>query len=303
MLLGGEEGDRVGVPLLAQLGDERGAGQTAADHHDTHAVRRCNRSPWVAACPEAADSGAWDVVMGCSFQKRRISLIEHLSLSFVNACIFCRVTDVETLGLLAEPTRRTLYEYVVGQGCATGREEAAAGVGVPVHTAKFHLDKLVEAGLLEVEFHKLTGRTGPGSGRPSKHYRAARGELMVAIPPRQYDLLSTLLADAIVEAAATGESAAVVASRIAYDAGLAVGESRATAGLTGALAEAVTTLRKPTEGDPAQLSLPPGRRPPQTEFVCGLNLDYVRGVLDGVGDGRTACLAPLEGGCCVRVES
>ena len=52
-----------------------------------------------------------------------------------------------------------------------GRDQAAQGVGVPTHTAKFHLDRLVDEGLLEVEFRRLSGRTGPGSGRPAKLYR------------------------------------------------------------------------------------------------------------------------------------
>src|SRR6516164_2955361 len=73
--------------------------------------------------------------------------------------------DVAGLASLAEPTRRALYLYVRDQGAAVSRDEAAAGVGVPRHQAKFHLDKLVDDGLLEVEFARRTGRRGPGPGR------------------------------------------------------------------------------------------------------------------------------------------
>jgi predicted ArsR family transcriptional regulator len=75
------------------------------------------------------------------------------------------------IGALAEPVRGQLYEYVVAQPGAVSRERAADGVDVPLHTAKFHLDRLVEEGLLETEFRRLTGRTGPGAGRPAKLYR------------------------------------------------------------------------------------------------------------------------------------
>src|SRR3954454_15156457 len=81
--------------------------------------------------------------------------------------------DVADLAALAEPLRRRLYRYVARMPGPVGREEAALAVGVPVHTAKFHLDRLVDDRLLEVEFRRLTGRTGPGAGRPAKLYRRA----------------------------------------------------------------------------------------------------------------------------------
>ena len=43
-----------------------------------------------------------------------------------------------------------LYEYVVAQGREVSRGEAAEAVGVQRTLAAFHLDRLVEAGLLEV---------------------------------------------------------------------------------------------------------------------------------------------------------
>ena len=87
-----------------------------------------------------------------------------------------------SIGALAEPVRRALYVFVVAQHDAVSREQAAEGVDVPLHTAKFHIDKLVEEGLLDVEFRRLTGRTGPGAGRPSKLYRRSTRELSVSLP-------------------------------------------------------------------------------------------------------------------------
>ena len=58
-------------------------------------------------------------------------------------------------------------------GRAVGRDEAAAAVGVTRALAAFHLDRLVRDGLLIPEYRRLTGRTGPGAGRPAKLYRRA----------------------------------------------------------------------------------------------------------------------------------
>ena len=74
---------------------------------------------------------------------------------------------------------------------AVSREQGAAGVGVPGHTAKFHLDRLVDDGLLDVEFRRLSGRPVPGrAGRPSS--TGGRGaQIALSLPQRSYDLLST----------------------------------------------------------------------------------------------------------------
>src|SRR5688572_2621577 len=62
-----------------------------------------------------------------------------------------RVTKV---GALADPIRRALYRFVARQPGAVSRDQAAQGIEVPRHTAKFHLDKLVDEGLLTTEFRR-----------------------------------------------------------------------------------------------------------------------------------------------------
>ena len=105
---------------------------------------------------------------------------------------------------LAEPQRRALYRFVVDRGDAVSKDEAAAAMGVARSVAAFHLDRLVADGLLTTEFRRLTGRQGPGAGRPAKLYRRAEGELSVSLPARQYDLAAGLLAAAVDEATRTG---------------------------------------------------------------------------------------------------
>ena len=73
----------------------------------------------------------------------------------------------------------------------------AESAGMARSTVSFHLDRLVQDGLLAVEFHKPPGKAGPGSGRPAKMYRPAAGEVGASVPDRNYDLAGELMAVAI----------------------------------------------------------------------------------------------------------
>src|SRR5512134_429525 len=97
-------------------------------------------------------------------------------------------TDIQSIALLDEPVRRTLYDAVVVAGRPLSRDEAATSAGVSRALAAFHLDKLVGAGLLDVEYRRLSGRTGPGAGRPSKLYRRGAREVGVSLPDRHYEV-------------------------------------------------------------------------------------------------------------------
>src|SRR3569833_1547391 len=104
--------------------------------------------------------------------------------------------DVASLAALSEPVRRALYRFVVAQDRPVSRENAAAGVGVPHHVAKFTLDRLVADGLLDVEYRRPPGRSGPGAGRPTKLYRRAARRFAVSLPERHYDVVGRILAEA-----------------------------------------------------------------------------------------------------------
>ena len=219
--------------------------------------------------------------------------------------------DRDLLGIaaLAEPLRRQLYDVVAGSREAVSREQAAQQVGVPGHTAKFHLDKLVEEGLLDVEYRRLTGRTGPGSGRPAKLYRRADRELAVSLPARQYDLLSRILASAVVSATSSGRPVVAVAAAVARAEGTRYGgsyRSRSRSPLR-RLAEALATVGYEPHLDDRALEL---RNCPfhrvaqeQTDLVCGLNLEYVAGVCAGLGCDRVeTTLDPAPDRCCVTAH-
>ena len=89
---------------------------------------------------------------------------------------------VASIAILAEPVRRSLYRFVIGKSEPVSREEAAIGTDVARHTAKFHLDKLVDDGLLDVEFRRPPGRGGPGAGRPSSCIGVPRARCRSASP-------------------------------------------------------------------------------------------------------------------------
>ena len=69
--------------------------------------------------------------------------------------------DLDALGALTDPTRRAVYEVVASAGPApVSRDDVVAALGVGRTLAAFHLDKLVEAGLLEASYARRTGRSG-----------------------------------------------------------------------------------------------------------------------------------------------
>jgi predicted ArsR family transcriptional regulator len=216
-----------------------------------------------------------------------------------------RTAQVEAVAALAEPTRRRLYDHVVRQPAPVSRDEAAAAVGVPRATVAFHLDRLVDDGLLDVVFERRTGRTGPGAGRPSKLYRRAECSVEVSLPERRYDLAGELLAGAVVEAEGTGERPAAVLARRAYERGREL--TGAERGKGAVLAALETVGFEPRTEDDGAITLAncPFHTLAQehTELVCGMNLQLLDGVLVGAApSGLTAQLEPGPGRCCVRMH-
>src|SRR6188508_659737 len=116
--------------------------------------------------------------------------------------------QVAGVAALADPVRRDLYLYVSAQPAPVSRDQASDALGIARHTAKFHLDKLAEEGLLDISFKRLSERRGPGAGRPTKLYARSSRQLSVILPERRYDLAGHLLAGAIDNAAAQGAKVA-----------------------------------------------------------------------------------------------
>lgn len=224
--------------------------------------------------------------------------------------------DIDAIAVLQDRVRRRLYEYVAAQGREVGRNEAAEAVGVARTLAAHHLDRLTEAGLLESGSRRLTGRSGPGAGRPAKVYTRARAERSVSLPARDYRTAAELLAEA--------------AEQAGLDAGLCAAARRrgevlrGSAAPCGGLEEAMEMLA--ARGYEPQLEDVEGaegaegatgaaglvvrmrncpfhavaeRFPP---LVCGMNLALLEGLLGADGPVR-ARMDARPGECCVVVET
>jgi predicted ArsR family transcriptional regulator len=219
--------------------------------------------------------------------------------------------DVASLAALSEPVRRSLYRYVVAQDRPVSREDAAAGVGVPHHVAKFHLDRLAVDGLLDVEYRRPPGRSGPGAGRPTKLYRRGARDITVSLPERRYDLAGQVMAEALTIAARDGLPVGDTVRVAARAAGQHLAESAEPdpevspqQTVSDVLARYGYEPRATDDG--VVLANCPFHHLAQTytELVCGMNLDLIDGVLDRLCPGRLqARLDPGPNHCCVAIST
>lgn len=223
--------------------------------------------------------------------------------------------QLRSVASLSDPTRHRLYRFVISQPEPVNREQAALGIGVAHHIAKFHLDKLADDGLLDVEYRRPAGRTGPGAGRPAKFYRRAERDILISLPERRYDLAGRLLADAITTSETSGVSVRDALRSAAYSAGRSLGARGSTPGTPrtsrGALLRKVCSVLEGIGYEPDRnrsgitLANCPFHDLAQahTDLVCGMNLDLISGVLDSLGSSTMrANLDPADGRCCVTVS-
>ena len=208
--------------------------------------------------------------------------------------------DLQEVSLLADEVRRRLYEVVTGQDQPVTRDQAAAAVGVSRTLAAYHLDRLADAGLVEVGFARAAGRTGPGSGRPAKRYSPSSREIAVSFPPRDYALLARILATAV-DGPTSERLRAALASAAAQE-GEELGRRSDT--LPNALTAAGYEPETDHDGDLVLRNCPFHRVAQEhTDLVCSLNRALVQGALIGTGnDPERAELCPRTGRCCVIVH-
>ena len=207
------------------------------------------------------------------------------------------IDHVDRIGVLSEPVRRRLYELVARSGTPVDRDTAAEQVGIGRPLAAFHLDRLVRAGLLDVEFRRRSGRTGPGAGRPAKFYLRRTGEeISVDLPPRSYDVAAEILATGVERA----DRARASVMAVARERGQAMAAG-ATRGLLPMLesegyepfleADGVVRLRN----CPFHALVNEHR-----ELTCAMNHALLDGATTAVANsGFRAVSDPREGLCCV----
>jgi predicted ArsR family transcriptional regulator len=218
-----------------------------------------------------------------------------------------RLDEIQGLQGLTDPVRRSLYRHVVADGEPVGRDAAARAVGISRSLAAYHLDRLVEDGLLEARYERLTARRGPGAGRPSKLYLRSRARFQVSVPPRDYELPARVLAEAV--ESDMGGPAAV--ARIARGLGRQIGAEASRATGDAASSAAADRLTRALEArgyepydDDGTIRL---RNCPfdalasdHRNLVCGMNLALIEGATEALGDDALhPRLDPRSGECCV----
>lgn len=220
---------------------------------------------------------------------------------------------IDSVSALNEDSRRRMFTFIRRARRAVTRDEAAASVGISRKLAAFHLDKLVDAGLLRARYETPGGVRKVG--RQPKVYEPTDAQITVNIPDRRHELLADLLLDAVLTESAD-ENAAQAAVRAAEQRGRRMGEAVRDESRPGRLGpeRGLTACERlldrygyePVRETPTLLRLrncpfhPLAAKAP--DLVCGMNLALLSGCLDGLQvNGVQAVLAPEPGECCVRL--
>ena len=219
-----------------------------------------------------------------------------------------------SIAALEDPVRRDLYFHVAGEPGDVSRDQAAQAVGITRSLAAFHLDRLVGAGLLETTFRRLTDRTGPGAGRPSKLYRRSSRQIDVTLPERRYELAGQLMVRALQEGASDDALDRLRAAAREWGERLGA-EARPRSGSAGARARALTRVidvlrnagfepRRDGRGGVVLRNCPfDALARSSRDVVCSMNLALIRGVIQGLhAEGIRATLEPQPGCCCVAIH-
>jgi predicted ArsR family transcriptional regulator len=209
---------------------------------------------------------------------------------------------------LEDPVRARLYEIVSASSEPTGRDEAASAAGIGRPLAAYHLDRLVDLGLLTATYQRPAGRAGPGAGRPAKLYARSDQEFAVTVPPRDYELAARLLAVAVdgdtagrsraeLDQAARHYGASLARhSRPGVSAGQAVHTALAGHGFEPWRDEAgIIRLRNCPFHQLVKL---------HPHLICRMNLALIDGLIDGLGaPALHAAVEPGKGQCCVTITT
>ena len=206
-------------------------------------------------------------------------------------------SQLDPLCSLDDASRRRLYEYVAAQRRPVTRDEVGDALGVDRSTVAYHLDRLVEQGLLVASFARPAGRGGPGAGRPAKRYERSDREFAVSVPPRDYRLAAELLA----RAAETDTSGTV--RRALEEAAAELARELVSGDVREPLLEhlAGQGFEPYAHGAVIRLRNCPFRRLARdhAELVCGMNLAMLAAAAEATGAAFEARPEPAEDRCCV----
>jgi predicted ArsR family transcriptional regulator len=202
---------------------------------------------------------------------------------------------------LVDPSRRALYDYVRRAGHPVGREEAGEATGMSRGLAAFHLDKLVDAGLLRARYQAPPDQPR-GRGRSPKVYETTGDGVAVSLPDRRYQLLAEILAAAVDgDPHHADQSATMHARRRGRTLGAALA-ARHQSDPVGILTELGFEPRATTESVLLRNCPFQALATRHTRLVCGLNHAFLTGLMEGLGNTNLQTrLASHPGRCCVEL--
>lgn len=223
--------------------------------------------------------------------------------------------DVRAVGALDDDLRRRMYVFLREVGRPATRDEVAAETGVSRKLAAFHLDKLVDRGLLEATYARPPGRSGRGAGRTAKYYEPSTREFEISIPERTYDLMGSILLGAITHQE-SGESADLAAKRVAHETGEGIGRAERSKrhlpppGPERTMSVAAEVLAECgyepfVEDDALRMRNCPfhALAEQNRDVVCAVNRELIAGVVEGLGNSTVdVALTPTPGKCCVTIS-
>ena len=196
------------------------------------------------------------------------------------------------LKALGDETRFSMYRELASSTRGLSAQELADSLGLHANTVRLHLDRLREAGLVEVEaVHRGT------VGRPGHVYSLAPGAPSLGFDPPSYTLLAGLLA--------------ALAERGGAPAGEATDNRRGGGGEGGARAPSRSCV-KALAGEMSRLGFEPALQTAggttdmafmhcpfrelaeaYPELVCNLHRGISQGIVDEVGGGSVDEFATL----------
>ncbi|HWS46114.1 MAG TPA: helix-turn-helix domain-containing protein [Acidimicrobiia bacterium] len=197
------------------------------------------------------------------------------------------------LKALGDETRFSMYQELSSSTAALTANELADRLGLHANTVRLHLERLREAGLVDVEpVHRGT------VGRPQHVYSLAAGAPGLGFDPPSYTLLAGLLAALAERVGAAADDAAAAGESWGREAGRRT-RSRSCAK---ALAAEMDRLGF----DPASEHVPGGGvdmaflhcpfrelAEAYPELVCNLHRGICEGVVDAVGGGSVEAFSTL----------
>lgn len=196
------------------------------------------------------------------------------------------------LKALGDETRFSMYRELAGSTRGRSAQELADSLGLHANTVRLHLDRLREAGLVDVEpVHRGT------VGRPTHVYSLSPGAPGLGFDPPSYTLLSGLLAALAERVGADGVEATEIGRAWGAEAGRRTRSRSCVKALVGEMERLGFEPRTETAGNEADMAFMscPFRELAEAypELVCNLHRGIAEGIVAEVGGGTVEDFATL----------